>query len=283
MKRAVVYICFDRPQYVKRVVPYVQALEGLDTWDLWTCQDGPYDAACALRVEEVNSLIAPLDGKAYGAVRHKKNRGVGTVHISLREKLFDHYQYDYVVFIEEDILVSPVTLKIAELLQELRPNDIVGFFAKCRATPQEKKNWLGQMIKGSGTFMTVIPKSAWDKVKEIQFNYLHKFLIPHLDQPRPYRCRDNQAIVNWFSSLVGRDLGVFPSSQDACAVISCEVAGVNLVSTRVNHVVTIGEQGEHYTPAGFLRHNHNEINLDCFPWSEVEPALRSWHAQPNHI
>lgn len=270
--RALCVFTHDRPVYLENTLRSIAQLEDLDWYDLWIVVDGPVLGAgkdAVARIERVAALADAVAHPHKTVVKHTTNQGVGRVTWDTYNRLFES-GYEQCVFVEDDVLLAPASLCILDVLrQRERQPGIYGLFTPCQLRTDEKVQRLGAVRDGAEFVCVSIDRVAWEQIAPIWGEYTQKFLPPG----SVYRKRDHPAIRRWFAELLGRDVGNMETSRDGAIRAACEKVGVRIASTEVNHVLHIGEYGEHMTPALYKTLKHDVTNLDVLPMRDISEAL----------
>lgn len=106
LNRALVIVAYDRPRYLRLTLEALMRCEGFNEWDLYIFIDGPAEE----KPDDFNSWLPsiPMTVKWRGT-----NIGILQNTMYSLEQVFDTQLYDAILWLEEDMLVRPDILKIA--------------------------------------------------------------------------------------------------------------------------------------------------------------------------
>ena len=246
-------ISFDRPDYLRQLVASLEQQTHLEETYFHLFQDGSKNVfsgrECADQadIERCVNVFAEADlPRAFFHVR-EENAGIAINQFEAIEGMVA--QYDYVLMLEDDVVLSPYYFRLMRVLFEQLEDqeDVFGFclgFKKLCARHKTREN-LDKIFKTCGHWWA---EAFWaDRWERVRPHFLEYY---RLVQDKDYVMRPSQEIRELF-----RRKG-WPSpvtSQDAAKDMAIYSAGMERVRTVVNRAISVGKRGVHFTPAIFRK------------------------------
>ncbi|GIL55354.1 hypothetical protein Vafri_10905 [Volvox africanus] len=109
---AVVFMCFNRAEVIRRSLPAVMRSEGVEKFDLFISQDGGADYI-------IDQDIHFPESSSIAYIRHKVNLCTGLHHHFVKTFTFDIMGYDGLIIVEEDNVVHPQALQLLAQMIDL--------------------------------------------------------------------------------------------------------------------------------------------------------------------
>jgi hypothetical protein len=238
--------------------------------------------------------VAELIGHAQFPFKHMHFRGKQTgccYNITDgMQQMFEVYNYDKVLLIEDDNLQAANSLRICiNLSNYFEQFSNIGFTfssSVCHLSSEEKKERLNEVCI-SEELMTncIFYKKAWFSIRDIMVNYKEKYAssgptINHCDVIEYLKditinikhiTEGNTLPVNRGCEWLKVSPNSWCSSQDFVFHISLAVKGYSILATKVNFVKLIGSTGFHFNEQLFKEAGLDRTVLDEFPeFSNVE-------------
>jgi hypothetical protein len=269
-KLAVCVFVFNRPQYLQKLLRSLSNQDWLDDTDFWFYSDGAVNQFSGNRWAEdvdintsrVLCQSATLPNKEI--VAQPCNVGTGIQQYMAYEKLKDDYQY--VVYLDDDVILSEHWLRCCRALISWLQKDDSLFFATPSITRvcesgdiQARLNDVAYCAHGWTAYVADMEK--WSRIRPVFMDYYNcAFGVD-------YRKRPHKDIRD-----LHRQNG-YPhenSSQDAWKEASMRKVGLRKLRTVVNRGFYIGEVGVHATAANYKADRWEEHR----PWNFNEDAHR---------
>jgi hypothetical protein len=280
---AIAVIGYNRPHYFKQCLASLARCE--ETWELpvFFCLDGGPDS----RQQDYIEIIKGYKTRNYWEIMLAgENLGVGRHLYAVRNNLFQ--DFDEVLVVEDDVVVSPSFVKVAVRLNKWcqanysNVGAVSTWFMNKQAMEVKKQHLRDVEVSNMNWITYLMNRKCWRSIEPHIWEYIEKFLLG-----RKYRERDNQGIREWMrgkvqsadppSAAVPFPTGPqtfnargmfngprFPTSQDGMVVGSMAIEGWVKVNTLVNRCRYIGEIGEHGNLGLFHNHGFPEVQLDEF-------------------
>lgn len=247
MRTAACLFSYNRPDYLRQVIKSLE--EQTASVDWYFFQDGPLDALDAIDVSECTNILA---NSSIDAVLRVNNNN----ECIAKQKLKAHnlfLEYDFVVFFEDDMVVSPFYIELLQKMHSRFPEDLVYapdrfWDAKSLDLTSVIENWTHFWGYGMGS----------DLGKKIT-PFLQEY-DDFLDNT-PYRHRPSSAIrEKWH-------VGV--TSHDAILDYALKTLGKKKFTLKIPRGRYIGMTGMHATMEHFRRNNFDILK----PFSFLEDKL----------
>jgi hypothetical protein len=170
-----------------------------------------------------------------------RNQGIGLHQCQATEWMA--MQYNYILMVEDDVVLSPHWLRLCRVLFEQFADwpRIFGFSPgfKKRGTNED-----GLLYKCDTWFCEAFTAHAWRRTRIDYANYIR--IIRGVD----YIERDHERIRGLFAEY---KWGNPSTSQDSAKDMALTAAGMCRVVCEVNRAISIGKRGIHMTPERFTR------------------------------
>ena len=266
----VAIIAMDSPQYLARLLASLRAqeYEGEVDYHLW--QDGitnEYSGRVVADEWHWNATRYIWDKcglpNKYAHV-NIANKGVGLHQLGAIEWML--CDYDRLMVVEDDVVLSPHWLRLLDVLFEqfAEHPEVFGF---CPGFKHQGTNEAGLLWQDEHWWCEAFTVDAWRKVRIHYADYIR--IIRDVD----YKDRDHDAI----RALFKRHGFTNPStSQDAGKDWAIHRAGMRRVCCEVNRAMGIGKTGIHFTPRMFAEAGYNH----CIPYAHEGDATRTRFDDP---
>ena len=252
--KCVVVIGYNRPRYFEKVVKSLESNPESQNLPFFFFLDGGPES----RQAEYNEIIKKHKFPLKTIINRDRNLGCGLNIINAREHVFDRLGFDAAMIFEDDMIVSPYYIGLGFRLLQQFPDNCVQCWSKCIQTREWKINKLNRVVTGKAHFWGyTLNKTTWNRISPILKEYQAKFLAD------PYRDRDDNAIREWFGTLVEHPSHA--TGQDAATEIALRVSKIKRIITMVNRGKYIGKEGIHLTSIGYEKARFGQVNLDIFP------------------
>lgn len=250
-KLGVGIISFDRPEYLLSLLKSLEGQTYLEEIDFHLFQDGVVNKfsgrVCANAADVAVCVDVFAEAKLPTAFFHVRdwNAGIGIHQFEAVERLVA--EYDHVLMLEDDVVLSPHYLRLVRVLFEQLADreDVFGFclgFKKLCAKHKVEEN-LGLVFETCGHFWAeAFWADRWERMRP------HFMEFYRLVQGVDYVYRPHEEI----QALFRRKGWPSPaSSQDAAKDMAISSAGMVRVRTVVNRAISVGERGMNFSPAAF--------------------------------
>jgi len=289
MRTAILVPCYRRPEYLEQVLSDLMSTPQVRTGTpVFLACDGGSSAAVAeniavavkARVPALHTLVRP------------EHFGIGRNVYEAKRYLFEECQYDRVLYLEDDIRVSPHILTLLQnMLHWLEANYdnacVVSTAIFCNMPLEEKQANLA-IVSDCGYSLAnhLMTKECWNLTRPWMAEYANRFL------QCAYADRDNARITEWMQSLAQRlpvqcgnrmfpaywpfkeyFMGTPATSQDGAMALALRLAGFSHVVAIVNRAWHIGKQGENSTEEAWER-SYAQTTLDVFEEDNTRTYFR---------
>lgn len=263
-KTAIAIACWNRPDYFTQLMTSLEAnLLEMEDVDTHMFIDGDI---CALTGEmrTDKQLIYQNIQIFQKALIPNKTMHVRSLNVSVAVHQFQLMQmltpiYDRIIFLEDDVVVSPNFVGVMKkLLDQFENNNDVfsispGFKLMCKKEEVEEYKDAIKFTEGH-FWAEAIWTKKWNKILPRYEQYIK------IVSEKPYKERDNQRIMKLF-----RDHGrAMPAtSQDNAKDWAISLSGMKRARLIANRATGIGDTGFHSTPEK-LKHSgdgHNPIHV----------------------
>jgi len=274
----VALIAFDRPEYTRRLLASLEQQTELGGAAFHMFQDGavnPHSGRVAgneARIWQVRTLWqgARLPHKRE-AVCRPQNAGIGIHQFEALEWMVT--QYERVLLLEDDVVLSPHWLRLARVLydQMAEWEDVFSFSLawKRRCGRGQIARSLPLLTSACGHWWgECLTARNWARVRPYFMPYYE--LIQDVD----YRDRPHDAIIAVYQSM---DWDQPYTTQDGAKTMAVWRAGMRRAVTVVNRGIGIGQLGEHYNPVLFRQLGmddqapyifESDATLERFEWAQ---------------
>ena len=256
MKMALAVITYDRAHYLSLVLPSIlaQTIDGRpvhEDFDIYVFQDGfchEDSRSDAAGHRQVNEIMRRLP-RHIETLQQPENLGVA-LHFDFIEKfLFREKGYDFVLFCEDDLILSSQYASIIKKMAEKFDGDKrIGMISAHPHNPMQSKS---EQLKNLYAYNEIghnwgfgLFRTFWERRQPFVDIYLNVI------KDTPYRNRPHNAVYAWLEHCGFRQSA---SSQDyvkQCATVSL---GAVRISTFANFGLPIGRSGLHSKPELFSK------------------------------
>ncbi len=259
MKRAVAILSFNRPDYLKKVIDSVKEQTYTD-FDYWLFQDGNLNqfswrrAANQTDIDKCIEIFKEAFPK--GKVEYSKtNIGIGLNWKRCEEQLFLEEEYEEVIFLEDDLVLSPPYMEtMVNMFDQFRDDDRVGMINAYGEVGGNRFPEVGppSLIRRMGHLWAIgVSKKQWLKRRKLMLEFYD--IIGDKD----YRFRPWQEIANFYAANgIKQDIAL---GQDGCKTAVLLLSKQVKVSPSVNLAKYIGEKGFHADPANYQMHQYGTM------------------------
>lgn len=295
---AVVIIAYNRPHYLKQLLDCLEKNPESQTLPFYFILDGGPKAA----QEENCTIINNSTIKHKEIIKRERNYGYAKTVIDTQRFMFDWCKFDKIIFMEEDLLVSPFYLRLTLALhkwarQEYSNVGVVQCYSYSFLNREQKLPLL-DAVQGSGNYWWsfvsyCMDRKLWNDIKSILYEYEKRFVdkIPtteeyFIERSRPALWSGAPKIREWVRELVKRKVKVkrtdkkifidnkvnlreffcsdFEPNQDLIFGFALWMKDYVKIQTVVNRARHIGEEGITFDPKYFVWMKHDKITLDNF-------------------
>ena len=268
MKLAVAIMSFNRPHYFDKVLQSINQQTDKDV-DFYLFQDGAINQyswrKCANQSDinknlELYNFYIP-EGQVYN---QSSNVGIAENFNFAENVLFSVKNYDAVLFLEDDLVLSPWYISIIKKMLEAYNETEVGMVCaygdhNISLDAQFKYPNMVKPIDHLWGYATT--KDSWEQRKPYYDEWFNQFI-----KGKDYVTRDHRKIFEWYNKIGFKTLA---SSQDAARTIAmlraCQI-GVATVTNNGEYIGQIGQHGTNLT-AGMDRPPFTE-DVGPFKYSE---------------
>lgn len=268
---------YNRPDYFKRCMEFLSATPeiGWGEVPVYIFCDGGTNS-----MQKDISLIVKEWPFITEAKFHDTRVGLPcNIHFA-QKKIFDELNADRLMFLEDDILVSPYYYRVMncamDYFEQVDPSVVmVNSSGVCKETFAQKANlrlYFGEGYSHLNNY--IMTRKAWKAIKPLKEEYIRLFI----DTVSSYQNRDHGAIMEWATKKIdqagpqpGLDIvkSRLISSQDCITNLAMRLVGLKYMSSYVNRIKNIGRIGEHFDAEHFARSGFEETELDIIPRDEV--------------
>ena len=240
-------LSFNRPAYLRRLLASLEAQTNLRDVDVWLFQDGAVNRFSGIRYAIEADIRACVSLFARSALANKwsivreTNAGIAINSFEALEELTGNYER--VLLLEDDVVLSPHWLRLARLLYDdlaERPH----VFSISPGFLREGDDEDAVVYRWPHMWAECFLSARW---REIRGHYLEDF-YPHVAEC-DYVHRDLNAIRAAFARRGEATNPVL--SQDSGRELAMRRAGMVRAKTAVNRAIGIGRRGLHFTPGLF--------------------------------
>lgn len=259
MKLAVAIMSFNRPDYFEQVLKSINQQTDKDV-DFYLFQDGAINQyswrRCANQVnideciELYNFYISK--GKQYIS---RTNIGTAENFNRAEEILFVKKGYDKVLFLEDDLVLSPWYISIIKKMLDAYNETEVGMvcaYGDHNITIEAQFKYPNMVKPIDHLWGYATTKDSWKQRKPYYDEWFNKFV-----KGKDYVMRDHNKIFEWYNELGFKSLA---SSQDAArtiAMLRADQVGIATVTNNGKYIGKIGQHGNDLT-AGMKRPPYTE-------------------------
>jgi len=268
----IVICAYNRPDYLERCLDYL-----FKTPDIAESRVPVYvfcDGGSGSKQKENADLIShyPLVTKVF---YQTENLCIAKHIFLIRETVFDKMGFPRMMFLEEDILVSPYYYRFINRVLDgyqtvIDPTVVmVNSSVICLETVSQKifkQRDFSDCLSHLNNY--VVLRSTWDVIKPIMQEYLDRFII----SSPSYRELPHDKVMEWATNKIKssdspqakneRTLRHLTSSQDSITNMAMRINNLRYVSSYVNRVLNVGRVGYHYEPEYFNKHGMDKMMLD---------------------
>jgi hypothetical protein len=271
---AIAICCYNRPHYFERCLKSISNSPDVteNKIPVYIFCDGGKEAT-----QNENSEIIKRYSCVADVFYQSDNLCIANHIHFLRKTIFDRFGFDRLMFIEDDIVISPYYYRFMNSALDIyKFNDsLIGKIGLVNSNTKnietieqkiEKQKHFGDY--GSHINNYIMLKSTWESIKDIMEEYLDKFVIPS----KSYREMDFDSIVNWgreklknskmFQSNNFGTLKNICASQDSISNMAMRVNNIYYVSSYVNRILNLGVNGFWSNSDFYFEQEFDKVTLD---------------------
>lgn len=239
-KLGVAIISYNRPHYFRQLIESLEKQTTLEETDFHLFQDGAKTPVDRSLINQCMTIFNSSTLPNITITKRGKNVSIAINQFEAVEEMTS--KYDWIMVIEDDVILSPDYLRLIRILIEQYGNrpEVFGvslnFLRRCNSKAIEKNLYRVRYSK-EHWWAECFSSQKWKKVKPYFLEYYK------LVKDRPYDQRPRSAITKLF-----RQHGLFipQTSQDAGKDYALHRAKLKRINTVVNRGMYIGLQGTHF-------------------------------------
>ena len=266
MKLAVAIMSFNRPPYFERVLQSINQQTDKDV-DFYSFQDGAINKYSWRRCANYSDITKCIElynfyipkGKQYIS---KTNLGIAESFNKAEEILFIEKGYDRVLFLEDDLVLSPWYISIIKKMLDAYSETEVGMvcaYGDHNITLEAQFKYPNMVKPIDHLWGYATWKDKWEERKPYYDEWFE------FTKGKDYMMRDHKKISEWYDSIEFKTLA---TSQDAARTISMLRADQVGIATVSNNGEYIGKIGQHNSPKNTKRHPDLTANMKRPPYTE---------------
>lgn len=282
-KRIVCVLFFDRPQYLKLLIESLERNSDEDT-DYLFFQDGVIDRnnndqiVGDLEAHYKSTCIVDnsrLKNKILFITENNSNLGVAVMQREILRIVFDNSDIDFAFFLEDDFILSDNYFKIIESIADKYKNtnrvfSIQGYSGNILSDLEISKYYNHVCVTDAHQWGIAIWKKRWDLIKD-NFDIYYEFMKNksyHLMRAGIYKDEIEKIYNTINQSFISFDSCAIPPSQDGCKSLCIRTAGMFQLTTKVNYLKPIGEEGLNFRSKIFKKYKLDEIKIAEYDLSD---------------
>ena len=257
---------FNRPDYFEQVLKSINQQTDKDV-DFYLFQDGPINKYSWRRCATYSDITKCIElynfyipkGKVH---LHDNNVGTAENFNTAEEVLFEDYDYNEVLFLEDDLVLSPWYISIIKKMLEAYDETEVGMvcaYGDHNITLEAQFKYPNMVKPIDHLWGYATTKDSW-KQRKPYYDEWFEFV-----KGKDYMMRDHKKISEWYTNIGFKTLA---TSQDAARTISMLRADQIGISTVSNNGEYIGKIGQHNSPKNTKRHPDLTANMKRPPYTE---------------
>lgn len=282
-KIAIVVPIFDRPEYFKECIKHLSKCDEIQEISLFFYLDGGKKS----KYEEHVKIIKNINHKNKFLIKRNVNFGCEKNILSCFHDIFEELNFDFMFLIEDDILVGKKYFQSCyEKFKDIKNNidNNIGIFqghSLCFMNPEEKKQNINsyEFSNDLHHWGILISKEAYKKIKLKLIDYENLiFSLPN-DGNSKIHILQNKIKINTFfdkiiesseqelSEKIRKDYYKKQNSHstlgwDGAFLIALLSAGMRRYNFKVNRLINIGKNGDHFNDHQYNAMNLHKISLD---------------------
>lgn len=266
-KTAVAIIGFNRPQYFEEMLTSIEKCPEIqnNTIDVFLFLDGGKKS----KQDEYTKIALESSIKFKEIICREYNFYLVANIIKAREYIFDVLDYDDLILLEDDMVVTPQYFTLMHNLKEwaLKHYDNIGGISlhSVDGSPREHRlQTLNLCHVSNGLQGMLMTKFAWDTIKDYLIRYMKEYYrkrtrkinpvwecVRNYHQQQvlefePYIEDDPRILKGYYSHLRDKALRkALPTGQDAATMLAFMVNNLVIIHTHVTRLHNIGRIGVH--------------------------------------
>lgn len=278
LKCPIVICTYNRPDYLEKCLKSISEIKDINEISVYVFCDGGEDATIDTNLKIIREYF-PLSKTFI----QQENLCIPKHVNYIRKKMFDEMGYDRIMFVEDDIMISPyyhsLMNKVFDIYENYDPTvGAVNSSTICLDTYNEKlhnQRYFGDMLSHLNNY--VMSKKTWNCIKPIMEEYIYKFVYTSLN----YRDINHEDVIKWARNKImnskidiskrDRVMNFLTSSNDSITNMAMRINNLRYVCSYVNRILNIGKYGYHYSIEDFEKHRLNKMSLDIMPLDKDEP------------
>jgi len=262
-KTALAIFSFDRPKYLKKVLNSLEKNSDLKNLDFYLFQDGminKFSGRVTCLEKDIEKCIylwnkCSLPNKHL--IQNHFNLGIAINQFEAKVRLFEDYEYEQVIFFEDDMLLSKNYIRLLHIMLDQFKYDKDVAVVMCNGgkikirTEDENIKFIYKLRTGNDNLWGwAMWKDRWELIKPAFLKY-YKF-VENID----YKDRDENKIKDFFKK---EGFLVNESSQDAAMKYAFNYNNLIELNTFIHRGKYIGKCGVHMTPSLFRDFLYSKI------------------------
>lgn len=280
MNLTVALAAYDRPNYLYRTAAALRHNVDIDRTHVFAFLD-----ACD-QAEENRRLLKEFRFPRLSIILRPFRYGCDRHLIQIRRELFEDYEADRVILLEDDVRIGDFALRTLDraLTAGLQTLNVgaVGGYRLCELSWTHKQAALRKLVVANDPWVFYISsQDSWRATRDWLTQYEERFLLtnntpdlPHAEiweffrqhptawEPRPRENCGQRALRDSLHQQL--EQGVLATGQDAATMLAYLGAGLYRLSLLVNRCEYFGQYGIHSDPQLFTQHGYHRTVLDVF-------------------
>lgn len=284
---AIAVCAFNRPKYLEKCLEYLSKTPDIiyHKVPVYIFCDGGKNAT-----QKENSDIIAKYMFITDVFYQSENLCIAKHIHHIKETIFNNFNFDRLMFIEDDVVVSPYYYRFMNRALDcyniIDPTiGMINSILNDHKILSEKFNtqtWFGDMYSNINQYIML--KNTWVLIKPVMEEYIERFVI---SSDNNY-VEDHDGIIKWardkidkFDTPVVREKPIYlGSSQDSITNMAMRINNIKYVSSYVNRFLDIGEYGYHSTEQLYKESKFNEVVLDIMP-NDANEINSIWYIDHN--
>ena len=273
---AVSVITYNRIDYLKKTLTSIEKNKEAQTLPFYFFIDGgPFS-----KQDEIEKLINNSKIKNKKVIKRQQNLGISLNIIESRKHILNNLNYDYLIEIEDDTLITPQYFSLIINLNKWAQKNLsniagVMCFHVCNMSKLEKLKNLNKVHLTIGHRGMMIGKKYWDLCKK-HFNLYYDFIKKNkshykaLDLLHSFLLNKNFENHNLFNKNILNEIIIpriknhtWSGYPDGATQFIFSLNDLFILTTTVNRLLDIGEEGENINKESYMK-MYESVSLDEF-------------------